>query len=284
MSTFDIAFFSYKNHYWNLENGLRDVITNVPNFNKLVLIWDDNLDDERVEFDDIKSRIGYDFHVVRHSELSDVPWEIITWGWIKQQLAKMLCFKYSNADYTWIVDGDIIVTGDPELFVNNKPVIRYRPYYLLGQDPARPLQPEYFNFIKTYLKINNQYPFDLVGSSCLFDNQIVEEIWSRCLEINSRDLVACVEEQIIDKRGLNMRLPFSEFFTYGNYCYNYHRDKFHFAECNWNESIETFQWTEATKFDNLHYPIHHQQWIDYDPDVNKARKIVLDGYKNAHKL
>jgi hypothetical protein len=229
VSGFDVAFFSYNGHQPWLIPGLRSVIKNVPGYNKIILIWDDNVDWAPIDFQQIQDQIEHPLTVIKHSELCSWPESIVQWGWIKQQLAKLLCYQYSDQPFTWIIDGDVLITKDPELFNNHRPVLRYDHDVAVDLDAS-----EYHSFIKKYFGISEFYPHTWVGSTCMFDNSIVEEMWRRCQQINNQTLIECVEQtvsQIVDK---NKHWPFSEFELYGNYCYTHHRDRFDIQSKNWN--------------------------------------------------
>jgi len=223
---FDIAFFSFNGHQDLLVPGLKSVIQNVPDYNEIVLVWDDYVREKPINFEQLQEDVQHDIRVVKHTELYNWPDSIAHWGWIKQQLAKLLCFEYSNSEYTWICDGDVLITGDPQLFHDQQPYLRY--------DDHRPYTREltYVPFMQQYFGIATPFEKSFVGSTALFDNAICKEMWSRCLENSKKSLVECVEE-FISNNPDNV-FPFSEFATYGNYCYHYHKDKFSLTTHNWN--------------------------------------------------
>jgi hypothetical protein len=226
MNKFDVAFFSFEYDLDWVVPGLKKIIQHVPDYNKIILVWDDYIKNLPIDFDRIQEQVQHEIFVVRHSELYDWPQSIIEWGWIKQQLVKLMCYRYSNSDFTWICDSDVSVVGNPELFYNNLPCLRY--------DSNRPYEKEmcYVSFIEKYFKINSMFEKSFVGSTCLFDNSICKEMWEYCLQNNNQSLVECVEEFICDNP--NNTHPFSEFATYGNYCYTQHSDKFYTLGHNWN--------------------------------------------------
>jgi hypothetical protein len=206
--------------------GLRNIIKNVPDYNEIILVWDDYVREKPINFEQVQEDIQHDLRVIKHTELYDWPDSIAQWGWIRQQLAKLLCFEYSKSQYTWICDGDVLVTDDPELFHNQTPCLRY--------DDTRLYTTEltYVPFMQQYFGIKTPFEKSFVGSTALFDNSICKEMWSYCSENYKKSLVACVEEFIFNNP--NNTHPFSEFATYGNYCYTHHRDKFFLARHNWN--------------------------------------------------
>lgn len=224
--SFDIAFFSFNGHQDLLVPGLKNVIKHVPNFNKVFLIWDDFVREKSIDFDLVQAQIDHPIQVIKHSELYDWPDSIGRWGWIKQQLAKMLCWTYSQSEYTWICDGDIFVSGDPELFHKNLPVLRTN-----GQKID--LNTGYYDFMKKYFLLENIYPTVLCngGGNCLMHNKIVKEMWQVCQNLNKKSLVECVQSEIENNSN---PFPFSEFETYGNYCLTHYPDQFYLSNHNWN--------------------------------------------------
>lgn len=216
--------------------ALKKLIRNVSGYQNIILVWDDYVREQPVDFDEIQKQIDHKLIVVKHTDLDPWPQSIGHWGWIKQQLVKLSCYRYSTAPYTWIVDGDVLITQDPELFVQGLPALRYDQDRLVNFANS-----EYHDFIKKYFKINDFLPYTWVGSSCLFDNKICEEIWNNCQQLNNKSLIECVDETIspIQEHEKNNHWPFSEFELYGSYCYHHHREKFHVTQKNWNYAPTT---------------------------------------------
>lgn len=253
-NSFDIAFFSFNRHQDLLVPGLKSVIRNVPNFNEIILVWDDYLRERPIDFDQIKNEVGYDLRIIKHTELYDWPESIGKWGWVKQQLAKLLCFTYSNSKYTWICDGDVLLTGDPELFHNGKPYLRYDSTEKIDETDSG-----YYHFIKKYFNIQNYYPYSWIGSTNLFDNSICKEMFDFCLTHHNKSLIECVKETIENSTS---QFPFSEFETYGNYCYTNHQDKFYIDTYNWSRS--------GHKIKNRNFPIQ----VDWHLDPHFSQLMV----------
>jgi hypothetical protein len=212
--------------------GLKSVIKNTPGFDRIILVWDDYVRERPIDFAEIEDQIGHKMTVIKHTDLDPWPEKIGKWGWIKQQLVKLRCYEYSSADYTWIVDGDVLVIDNPELFIEDKPVLRYDQDRFVDFDSS-----EYHDFITKYFGITNFIPNTWVGSTCLFDNNICREIWDVCAQLNNNTLTECVNETISTVTDIHKHWPFSEFELYGSYCYNFHKEKFHIAEKNWNYGI-----------------------------------------------
>ena len=253
----DIAFYSYNCHQDLLVPGLKSVIKNTPKFNNIILVWDDYVRNRHVDFDQIQDEIGHKIKIVKHTDLDPWPEKIGRWGWIKQQLVKLRCHEYSSADYVWIVDGDVLLTADPELFIDDKPVLRY--------DQAQTIDistSQYHHFIKKYFGIENFIKYTWVGSTCLFDNNICREIWEFCLSRNHKSLTECVDETIANVTDIHKNWPFSEFELYGSYVYNYHADKFHITQKNW-------RYSEESKFD---MPIQIM-WQNFDKQTKERLGI-----------
>jgi hypothetical protein len=227
LSKFDIAFFSYRNHQDLLIPGLKNIIKHVPDYNEIILVWDDVAKTTPINFDQIQQQLNHSIRVIKHSELYDWPESIAHWGWIRQQLAKMLCWTYSKSEYTWICDGDVLVTGNPELFYQDLPILRTDTIPLNFKNG-------YYDFMKKYFCMEHLYPTVLCngGGNCLMHNKIVEEMWQTCVGLNGKSLIECVQHEIenIDPHPF----PFSEFETYGNYCLTHYPDQFYLTNHNWN--------------------------------------------------
>lgn len=225
MPKFDVAFFSFNGHQDNLVPGLQSVIQHVPGFNEIILVWDDFVRQQPVDFDQVQEQIGHPLRVIKHTELYDWPDSLGRWGWIKQQLAKMLCYTYSRSEFTWICDGDLRINRDPELWHNDLPVMRYS---------GKLIVPEtgYYHFMKKYLGLDQVHPQVLIngGGTCLMDNRIVQEIWDTCQQRNDKSLIECVQYEVENSGD---GFPFSEYETYGNYCMTHHPGRFHLATHNW---------------------------------------------------
>jgi hypothetical protein len=226
MNHFNIAFFSFEYHLDWVVPGLKKIVQNVPDYDKIILVWDDYIENHPVDFDRIQEQVQHEIFVVRHSELYDWPQSIIEWGWIKQQLVKLMCYQYSDSNFTWICDSDVSVVGNPELFYQGQPCLRY------DNNRPREMETSYYPFIEKYFGISNIFEKSFVGSTCLFDHSICREMWNQCLENHNKTLVECVHEFILDNP--TNRFPFSEFATYGNYCHTHHHDKFYTTSHNWN--------------------------------------------------
>lgn len=241
--SYSIAIFSYNNHQNLLPYALRSVSKNATGYDEIIVVWDDYVRERDVDFDAIRQSTGVDFRVIKHTELYEWPERIGRWGWIKQQLAKLLCYKYSNSDYTWVFDGDVILKGDPELFdANGKPYLRYL--------PDEKVTDGYIPFMRDYLNMHNYHPNTWVGSTALFDHAILRDIWGKY------DLIDLVDQML--ESGNHTELPFSEFEIYGNYSLN------NFADC---VNITTANWTWRT--DNKLMPIDIQWANNEDTDLEE---------------
>jgi hypothetical protein len=223
--SFDIAFFSFNRHQDKLIPGLKNVIKHVPDFNEIILVWDDFVRERPIDFDQVQEELDHPIRVIKHTELYDWPDSLGRWGWIKQQLAKMLCYTYSTSEYTWICDGDIQINADPELFHDNLPVIR------TSKKPIE-LHVGYYHFMKKYFRMEHLHPTVLIngGGNCMMHNKIVEEMWQVCQQWNGKSLIECVQYEIENTTDL---FPFSEFETYGNYCLTHYPDQFYLTNSNW---------------------------------------------------
>jgi len=261
----DLAFFSFNRHQDMLIPGLKNAMKHMPLYDKIILVWDDYLREQPVDFDQIQNQIDHELVIIKHTDLDPWPGPIEKWGWIRQQLVKLRCFEYSNADYTWIVDGDVLVTGDPELFINDQPALRYDHERTVNISTS-----QYHKFINKYFGIDKFLPYTWVGSTCLFDNKICQEMFTICQQRNNKTLIECVTETIKDwPRGiagylpLDGHWPFSEFELYGSYCQQYHSEKFYVSKKNWNYATDQ----------RLDLPIQIM-WNQFDTDTIEK----LQGY------
>jgi len=220
---FNIAVFSFYQHKNLLPWCLKSIKTNIHGYNKIFVIWDDYLIKKQIDFNKIKSDVGIQFEVIKHTEIYNWPKRIGRWGWIRQQLAKMLCYTYIENKRTLIVDGDVIFTGDPNLFRNNKIYLR--------QDRDVVVPNCYKHFMTKYLDISKFSAHTWVGSTCMFEHDILKKIDDICIEKNNMNLVECVNNMLMT--GKHADLPFSEFETYGHFCEQHFRDRFIIDERNW---------------------------------------------------
>lgn len=217
-----IAVFSFSGHQYLLTHCLRSIYSNAPEHKEIILVWDDFIDWYPVDFDQLREQTGVDFRLVPQSEICSWPQSIVRWGWIKQQLAKIQCYQYCKTDYTWIVDGDVLITGDPELFSHGQPILRYDQQYAVPTD--------YKFFMQNYLGIDNFNDNTYVGSTCLFNRQLCLDLNLLCQKYSGFDIVSAVDHMLM--AGAHPDLPFSEFECYGHMARqrNQHIVKKH----NWN--------------------------------------------------
>lgn len=224
MDDLTIVFFSFNRHQDFLYSGLRSIYEHAPKHKEIVLVWDDFLRERPVNFDEVRARTGVDFRLVLQGEIHPWPEAIGRWGWIKQQLAKLSCYKYTSTRYTWIVDGDVRIEGDPELFHSDgRPYLRY---------DSRASYPGYIDFIKKYLKLDSIFRYDFVGSTCLFDNLECQKLDVHAHKTSGMSLIDCVHDCIM--LADHDSHPFSEFETYGTWIYNTCLETHVLAPRNWN--------------------------------------------------
>lgn len=210
MHDFSIAVFSFNGHQHLLAYCLRSLYLNAPLHREIILVWDDYVRWQPIDFDQLREDTNVPFRVVLQSEIITWPDSISRWGWIKQQLAKLLCAQYSHSQFTWIVDGDVLVTGDPELFSNGDPVLRY--------DTNSAAPESYRFFMNQYLGMTEANRFTFVGSSSLFEHRLCERLKSICIEHCGMDLVQAVDHMLTTQSHPD--LPFSEFEYYGHLARN----------------------------------------------------------------
>lgn len=228
MHDLTIALFSFNGHQEFLVPGLRAIYQYAPEAKEIVLVWDDFVRIRPVDFDLVRQQSGVPFRLIMQSEIAPWPDAIARWGWIKQQLAKLSCYRYISTRYTWIVDGDVLIRADPDLFhADGRPYLRYN---------TIPTSPGYVSFIKRYLDLHDIYPHDFVGSTCLFDNQECEKIYEHVLKKQGMTLTDCVNECITELD--HDPWPFSEFETYGTWIVNTCPESHVLAYQNWHYIYE----------------------------------------------
>lgn len=201
---------------------LRSIYENAPTCREIILVWDDYIDWYPIDFDQLRRDTSVDFRLVLQSSIYEWPDAIIQWGWIKQQLAKLRCPVYSRTEDTWIVDGDVLITRDPELFVGHDPILRY--------DADLGVPDSYKPFMRQYLGIHEFNTNSYVGSTGLFNHEICGSIDSICQARSGMDLVAAVDHMITS--GSHADLPFSEFECYGHVARN--DGRYQLKPHNWN--------------------------------------------------
>lgn len=259
--SFDVAFISFNRDQDYLVPGLKSIIKNVPDYNEIIVVWDDFVRQRAINFDQIQEEIQHDIRVVKHTELYDWPASIGQWGWIRQQLAKLLCYTYSQSDYTWVCDGDVLVTSDPELFRQDQPVLRYD-----ANKPAA-VEPDYNEFTKKYFGIDPVYEYSFVGSSALMHNAICKEMDDFCHQHHNKSLVECVQQTVEETKSSTPCCV--EFASYGNYCWQHHRDKFYLDRANWNYAPTV----------NTALPLQIM-WHKFNSDLQQAERIAYGSRTN----
>jgi hypothetical protein len=248
MNNLTIAVYSYNRHQDLLPYVLKSIKKHGPVCKEILVVWDDFFREWDVDFEDIKTQSGCNFRVIKHSEIYAWPEVIGRWGWIKQQLVKLFCYTYTTTKYTWIVDSDVLLTGDPELFSNQgEPYLRY---------DKKPTGSGYIKFIEKYLDIHNFYEHDFVGSTCLFDNYQCQQIFEHVQKKTSITLVDCVAQCITESNRDDC--PFSEFETYGTWLYNKDSYNHILKERNWNYCHLEKNWHKPIQVMWQHIP-HLQQ-------------------------
>jgi hypothetical protein len=233
MHDLSIAVFSFCGHQHLLPYCLRSIYKNAPACREIILVWDDNIDWFPINFDRVRGESGVDFRVVKQSAITDWPESIVKWGWIKQQLAKLFCWRYSDTQWNWIVDGDVLITGDPMLFRDDSPILRY--------DSDQCVSEGYKFFMSKYLGIHKYHDHAFVGSSCLFDSAQCKSLDQLCWEKNHCDLVQAVNHMLTTQSYPD--LPFSEFECYGHHVWS--QNIALLEPKNWNYVSHQQNWQQA---------------------------------------
>lgn len=137
-------------------------------------------------------------------------------GWYFQQFLKMAfsLSRYCNTDYYLSWDSDTIPLQTIEFFDESG-----KPYFTMKSEYHKP----YFVAIERLLGITNTNTRSYIAENMLFNKGIMVELISR---IQSNDqlkgsswyekIIYSLEPETVSPMG------FSEFETYGNYCFNYH--------------------------------------------------------------
>lgn len=221
---YTIAVFSFNRHQNLLPYTLRSIKQNMSDYEEIVIVWDDYLREKPVDFNKIKKITNVDFRVIKHTEIYNWPTKISEWGWIRQQLAKILCYTYIPGDRTYIVDSDVIFLKNPKLFSEDKIFLRY--------DNNCSVPEEYKFFMQQYLDISQFNDKTYVGSTCLFEHDILKKIQTLCEKKNNKNIIECVDDMLTT--GKHDDLPFSEFEIYGHVVKSMFPDRCILAERNWN--------------------------------------------------
>jgi hypothetical protein len=132
-------------------------------------------------------------------------------------LIKLSADIISNKEYFLIIDADTILINKQIFVSNSKMIINCSDEYHLP----------YFEMLKRILRINNLFCLSFVSHYMIFNRHILFELKAKIEEF-SRDNWAKV---IIDKVDKFDSSGFSEYETYGNYLYNYHKNKIEL--CYW---------------------------------------------------
>lgn len=198
-----------------------------------------------MDFDQLRQTTGVDFRLVRQSEIYRWPESIVRWGWIKQQLAKLFCWRYCTDQFVWIVDGDVVLTGDPELFNQVRPILRC--------DGVCEVTDDYQYFMRKYLDICEFHSSSFVGSSALFETAVCRQIDDLCIQKQGKDLAQTVDKMLTS--GGYPNLPFSEFELYGHYAYK-----------NSQTALQLKNWNHTHYENNWHLPIQIA-WASQDQNL-----------------
>lgn len=137
-------------------------------------------------------------------------------GWYYQQFIKMAfaLSRYCDTDYYLSWDSDTIPLRKIDFFSENG-----KPYFTMKSEYHKP----YFVAIERLLGITKTNNRSYIAENMLFNKEIMVELINR---IQSNDLIKgdfwyekiiyALEPETVSPMG------FSEFETYGNYCFNYH--------------------------------------------------------------
>ena len=137
-------------------------------------------------------------------------------GWYYQQFLKMAfsLSRYCDTDYYLSWDSDTIPLRKIDFFNANG-----KPYFTMKSEYHKP----YFVAIERLLGITKTNNRSYIAENMLFNKDIMEELINRIqsndqLKGNSwyEKIIYALEPETVSPMG------FSEFETYGNYCFNFH--------------------------------------------------------------
>lgn len=225
MPEFDIAIFCYPDHKHHVSELVDSIVRYMPGYRTIRIIWDD-CNVQEFEFKN--------YEVVPHSAW---PWTAKLWahGWIRQQILKLNCWQFSDADYTWVVDSDIRICKSHYLFdvQTQLPFLRYQPH---------DINPELgcYRFMQQYFGIDSVHPKIIAngGGNCVFDHEVLQSMDQYCRAHNGGSLTDVLHQlmsQYSDQELNQWRgYPFSEFETYGNWVHQNCKDRIVTALPNWS--------------------------------------------------
>jgi hypothetical protein len=137
-------------------------------------------------------------------------------GWYFQQFLKMAfaLSEYCDTDFYLSWDSDTIPLRKIDFFNENG-----KPYFTMKSEFHKP----YFVAIERLLGITNTNTRSYIAENMLFNKDIMVELLSRIQSNNQlkgdfwyEKIIYAIEPETVSPMG------FSEFETYGNYCFNYH--------------------------------------------------------------
>lgn len=139
-------------------------------------------------------------------------------GWYFQQFIKMAfaLSEYCDTDYYLSWDSDTIPLRKIDFFDTND-----KPYFTMKTEHHN----AYFVAIKRLLGITNTNNRSYIAENMMFNKSIMKEMLNR-IQSNKllkgtywfEKIIYALEPETVSPMG------FSEFETYGNYCYNYYKD------------------------------------------------------------
>lgn len=259
MPPFTAVIVSYNGHQDLLPYCLISTYKHLPETEEILVIWDDYVRERQIDFDAIRKKTQVPFRVVYHSDFQSWPQRIAAWGWIRQQLIKLQCHRFTSTRYNFVIDGDVILTGDPILFDADTPILRV--------DRSRPVAESYKFFGEKYLGIRSWNDSTFVGSTGLLDQEVCVIMERICQHHSGKDLTSAVAHML--ELEPHLSLPFSEFEYYG-----------HLAKSQ-GMTPQVANWNHVPHDLNVHLPIQIMwhigfgkyciQKTDFDPDILECR-------------
>lgn len=137
-------------------------------------------------------------------------WKDRSW-WLFQQLIKFYYSYKSNSKYYYVIDSDTILTSN-QIFEDNWKII-----YLFSDENHKP----YYKNYERLLWEEKTAPLSFVAHQMVFNKDYVDKLIKKIEKKHNTDFISALIGTIDKNEGS----WFSEFETYWNYLYKYHRNE-----------------------------------------------------------
>ncbi len=133
-------------------------------------------------------------------------------GWVRQQLLKLLAFKYLRADNVFVSDADTFLMRDISLFDGDKQIL------FLSDEYTR----RYHVMTTRLLGPVPRHPRSFIAHQMLFQRDMMEALEARVVDTRGAGLFDAIMRDL----DLAKRSCLSEYELYGNYLHNFHPSRF----------------------------------------------------------